>query len=171
MQSSILIADNDKDNRGQTKKRNRLQEEDCFSDDSCLREREQKRNQVRSLERGINEIEATLRSYFRTDLTDTERGLVNTQLNAFRNDLTDLDDDYKEVLRTGSDIQPIRNRIASLYATYTDSLAPYVNPSRMEQFRVAVRTIITRRVNIRQINENRRMLTDQDEAKIERFIL
>lgn len=169
-QSSILVADNDKDNRGQTKKRNRLQEDDCFSDDSCLHDRKQARNRIQLLERQTTETENRFQFYLRANLTDAEKSFVNTQLDAFRSDVDTLDDDLKDALRSGSDLQPIRNRISSLYATYTGALSPYIDPSKTEEFRLALQTILTNHINLRQLSENRRVLSDQDESKIERFI-
>lgn len=153
------------------KKRSRLQEDDCFSDDSCLRDRKQTRDRIQLLERQTTETENRFQSYLRANLTDAEKSFVNTQLNAFRNDVDILSNDLKEVLRTGSNLQTIRDRISSLYATYTGTLSPYVDPSKTEEFRLALQTILTNHVNLRQLSENRRVLSDQDESKIERFII
>lgn len=170
-QSSIRIVDNTKDNRGQIKKRNRLQEENCFSDNSCLQDRKQSQNRIQSLQRETNEAENRFQLYLRTNLTDTERNFVNTQLHAFRNDVDTLDNDIKDALRIGSSLQPIRDRISALYSTYSTALLSYINPSKIADFNLALQTILTNHMNLRQLSESRRVLSDQDESKIERFII
>jgi len=148
---------------------NRLRETDCFSNASCLRDRERTQDEIHTLQSGATETERSLQSYLRTDLTDSERNTTDAQLSAFRNSLNTLDDDFKEALRTGSSgaIQLVKDRAVTLYNTYSSTLLSYVDPGKVDTFRTALQTIINNRINKRQLEENRRVLSNQDEDKIE----
>lgn len=150
--------------------RDRLRDQSCLSDASCLQDRDRIQDRIRLLQRQTSETEASLQSYARANLSETERNTFNTRLRAFRNELNMLDNDFKRALRAGLDIQPIRDRIGALYAAHIGILLPYIDSMKVENFRSALQMIITNRMDLRQQEENRRMLSEQDESKIERFI-
>lgn len=167
-QLSLVIAGNN--NLWQIQKQNKLKENSCFSENTCLQERNQIKNQIKLTQRKMSEEENQLQTHLRTNLENTEINSINKNLRNFIDDLNILDDYFKKTIRNWDNLLPIWERITTLYNKYLEVLLPYVDSTKIDSFKLALQSIITNRINIRQMTENKRILSEQDEAKIERFI-
>lgn len=165
--------DNKKDddkNRGKSGKSFKLKETSCLSDDDCLKERKSTHDQIVSLRRTSNSTLNEISSFFRSNLTDAEKVTVSATLSGLTNDLDSLDILYRNAIQSGSGLQTANNRAIELYNMYVNLLSPYIDPVHMDHLKESLQSLFLNRINMRQLQENRRLLKTEDEDKITRKI-
>lgn len=147
-----------------------MKETNCLLDDDCLKERKHTQDQIVSLRRTSNSTLNDISSFFRSNLTDAEKATVSATLSGLTTDLDNLDILYRNAIQSGTGLQTANNRAIELYNMYVIQLSPYVDPVHMDHLKESLQSLFLNRINIRQLQENRRLLKTEDEDNITRKI-